>query len=213
TQVSRPAFYAASALLLLAPEVPLIFMGQEWAAPEPFLFFTDHNAELGRLVTEGRRKEFMHFDAFADEARRESIPDPQADSTFLASKLDWSKRVEPEHAACLIWYQRLLRIRKYLVANTTFRGGRPLNDHVIVLEWEGAKGRLVAVVALEGPVEVGDSEWRQMEVSVSSEDPLYIADPEPAAWEAENGKLKFKRPGAVLLASGDLISEWGSQSA
>ncbi|MEO6828969.1 MAG: malto-oligosyltrehalose trehalohydrolase, partial [Acidobacteriaceae bacterium] len=92
TQVSRPAFYAASALLLLAPEVPLIFMGQEWAAPEPFLFFTDHNAELGRLVTEGRRKEFMHFDAFADEARRESIPDPQADSTFLASKLDWSKR-------------------------------------------------------------------------------------------------------------------------
>src|SRR6185437_6819287 len=67
SEISRAAFYAASALLLLAPEIPLIFMGQEWAASEPFLFFTNHHDELGRLVTEGRRKEFEHFSIFGDE--------------------------------------------------------------------------------------------------------------------------------------------------
>ena len=62
---SREGYRAASALLCLAPYTPLIFQGQEWAASTPFLYFTDHNEELGRLVTEGRRKEFAGFAAFA----------------------------------------------------------------------------------------------------------------------------------------------------
>ncbi len=71
---SPEAYRAASALLCLAPYTPLIFQGQEWAASTPFLYFTDHNEELGRLVTEGRRKEFKGFAAFADEDEHHAHP-------------------------------------------------------------------------------------------------------------------------------------------
>src|SRR4029079_14880172 len=67
--IDRERYLLASAALLLAPEVPLLFQGQEFAASTPFLYFTDHQPELGRLVTEGRREEFKHFPAFSDPAR------------------------------------------------------------------------------------------------------------------------------------------------
>ncbi len=65
-------------LLLLLPETPLLFMGQEWAATTPFLYFTDHNTDLGKNVTEGRRNEFSRFAQFSDPRTCESIPGPQA---------------------------------------------------------------------------------------------------------------------------------------
>ncbi|MGH7937333.1 MAG: malto-oligosyltrehalose trehalohydrolase, partial [Chthoniobacterales bacterium] len=68
--VSSAAYRAASALLCLAPYTPLLFMGQEWAAATPFQFFTDHEAELGRSVTKGRREEFSGFSLFRDPAAR-----------------------------------------------------------------------------------------------------------------------------------------------
>ena len=84
-----PAMYrAASALLLTAAQTPLLFMGQEWAASSPFLYFTDHHPELGALVTEGRRREFRHFTAYTDPNIRTRIPDPQATATFWTSKLN-----------------------------------------------------------------------------------------------------------------------------
>ncbi len=113
TADTTPAAYrAASALLLLSPYTPMLFMGQEWAASTPFLFFTDHNEELGRLVTEGRRKEFAGFAAFRAPAVRASIPDPQAEATFLGSKLVWQELEEPEHAATLALYRRGLSLRR-----------------------------------------------------------------------------------------------------
>ena len=86
-QIAPNLYKTASALLLLIPETPMLFQGQEWASSSPFQFFTDHNAELGKLVTEGRRREFGKFKAFNDPAIREKIPDPQAESTFTNSKL------------------------------------------------------------------------------------------------------------------------------
>ncbi len=79
------ALRAAQALLLLAPMIPMIFMGEEYGSIAPFLFFTDHNEDLAKLVREGRRKEFAHFAAFQDEKRRAAIPDPNAKSTFELS--------------------------------------------------------------------------------------------------------------------------------
>ncbi len=73
----RAAVRAATAALLLAPAIPLLFMGEEWDASTPFLFFSDFGADLARAVTEGRRKEFAAWPAFADPATRERIPDPQ----------------------------------------------------------------------------------------------------------------------------------------
>ena len=110
--VSPAAFRAASALLCLVPFTPLILMGQEWAASSPFQFFTDHEPKLGRLVTEGRREEFRGFAAFRDPAAREKIPDPQAEETFLHSKLHWDEIGEDQHAATLRLYREFLRLRR-----------------------------------------------------------------------------------------------------
>lgn len=109
---SAAAYRAASALLCLVPETPMLFMGQEWSASTPFQFFTDHNAELGKLVTQGRRKEFRHFAAFRDPALLASIPDPQAASTFANSKLHWDELREPKHAQILLLYQEFLALRR-----------------------------------------------------------------------------------------------------
>ena len=82
------ALKAATALLLLSPFIPMLFMGEEMFSKTPFLFFTDHNHDLAELVRKGRREEFKHFAAFQDPERREKIPDPNAHSTFDASVPD-----------------------------------------------------------------------------------------------------------------------------
>jgi maltooligosyltrehalose trehalohydrolase len=107
--VSPAVFRAASALLCLAPHTPLIFMGQEWAASTPFQYFTDHEPHLGRLVTEGRRAEFSGFAVFRDG---DEIPDPQAEATFLRSKLRWDEVCEDRHAGTLRLYREFLRVRR-----------------------------------------------------------------------------------------------------
>jgi maltooligosyltrehalose trehalohydrolase len=108
-------------LLLFLPSVPLLFMGQEWAASSPFCYFTDHEPELGMTITQGRRQEFAHFTKFGADGE---IPDPQAESTFMRSKLDWSEREREPHASSLRLYRLLLSLRR---TDTVLRGGRSGN--------------------------------------------------------------------------------------
>jgi maltooligosyltrehalose trehalohydrolase len=108
--VSLDAYLCASLLLLYLPMTPLLYMGQEWAASSPFLYFTDHEAELGRAVTEGRRREFAAFGAFSGGGLE--VPDPQALETFLRSKLDWSERTTPAHERVLELYRSVLTLRR-----------------------------------------------------------------------------------------------------
>ncbi|CAN5488727.1 malto-oligosyltrehalose trehalohydrolase [soil metagenome] len=110
--VSPAAYRAASALLCLVPQTPMLFMGQEWSASTPFQYFTDHNPELGRLVTQGRRKEFGHFAAFRDPAVLAMIPDPQAATTFADSKLRWDELRDEKHAQVLLLYREFLGLRR-----------------------------------------------------------------------------------------------------
>lgn len=108
-----PANYRAlSALLCLSPYTPLLFMGQEWAASSPFLFFTDHEEDLGRKVTEGRRKEFASFPEFSDPPARETIPDPQDIATFRQSQLCREESSLPGHSAVRRLYADCLDLRK-----------------------------------------------------------------------------------------------------
>jgi maltooligosyltrehalose trehalohydrolase len=97
----------AAAMAMTAPFVPMIFQGEEWAASTPFLYFTDHEPELGKLVSEGRRKEFAAFGWDPAE-----VPDPQAAETFERSKLRWEERVEGAHAEMAAWYRSLIALRK-----------------------------------------------------------------------------------------------------
>jgi maltooligosyltrehalose trehalohydrolase len=93
-------------------------MGQEWAASTPFLFFTDHCSELGKLIVAGRREEFRHFAAFREPEMLEKIPDPQLPRTFAASKLIWRERLRKTHAQTLELYKTCLALR---VSDSAFR--------------------------------------------------------------------------------------------
>ncbi len=109
---SEEAVKAAMAILLLAPSPPMLFMGEEWGAPEPFLFFCDFADQgLAAAVRKGRRQEFSGFSQFRDKQARERIPDPNALSTFQASVLDWTRLDAPGHKAWLDDTRTLLRLR------------------------------------------------------------------------------------------------------
>ena len=84
------AMRAIAAIYLLLPQMPMLFMGEEWGAPQPFPFFCDFEGELADAVREGRRAEFARFPEFQDPEQRDRIPDPQAESTFASAKLDWT---------------------------------------------------------------------------------------------------------------------------
>ena len=87
-------------------------MGQEWAASSPFLFFTDHKEELGKLITKGRREEFKDFEAFRDGADLSKIPDPQLPKTFAESKLVWDELRDEKKSLTLELYKACLALRK-----------------------------------------------------------------------------------------------------
>jgi maltooligosyltrehalose trehalohydrolase len=110
--ISPEAYRAASALLLLSPYTPMLFMGQEWGCSSPFNYFTDHEPQLGHNITEGRRKEFKQFSAFRDPESRQKIPDPQAEETFFRSRLAWQDLTRPENDRLLRLYQDLIRFRR-----------------------------------------------------------------------------------------------------
>jgi maltooligosyltrehalose trehalohydrolase len=129
--VSREAYLAASALLCLSPYTPLLFMGQEWAASTPFLFFTDHEEELGKLVTKGRREEFKDFAAFSTPATLARIPDPQALKTFNDSKLVWDEVGDEKKSLTLELYRRCLALRRQ---EADFRPATRETWHVEALE-------------------------------------------------------------------------------
>jgi maltooligosyltrehalose trehalohydrolase len=97
---------AVASLLLLSPFVPMLFQGEEWGAKTPFLYFTDHeDLELGRLVAEGRAREFSSFSWNGE------VPNPQSADSFARSRLDWNELSQPAHADLFDWYCRLIALR------------------------------------------------------------------------------------------------------
>jgi 1,4-alpha-glucan branching enzyme len=105
------------AMLLLAPSVPLVFMGEEFAATTPFLYFCDFKGDLADAVREGRRKEFAAFEKFSISPGRgpgrgsQEIPDPNDQQTFLSSQLDWASLLCKDNAASFEHFRALLKLR------------------------------------------------------------------------------------------------------
>ncbi len=146
------AVRAAAATYLLLPQVPMLFMGEEWAAAQPFLFFCDFGADLADAVRAGRRAEFAGFPQFRDPAMRERIPDPMAEATFLACKLDWDDIADDRHAAWLAWYAHMLAIRRAEIVpllRSIDRGGQyeAIGDAAVSVRWSTADGRGLALDA------------------------------------------------------------------
>lgn len=104
--ITPGAHAAAAALILCGPATPMLFQGEEWAASTPFTFFTDHDDELGPLVSAGRAEEFARM-GWSDD-----VPDPQDPATFAMAQLDWSEREQGDHARMLTWYRDLVALRR-----------------------------------------------------------------------------------------------------
>jgi maltooligosyltrehalose trehalohydrolase len=112
-----------AALVLLAPFIPMLFQGEEFAAASPFQYFTDHeDPDVGRAVTEGRRNEFASFGWDP-----QSVPDPQSAETYERSKLNWNETGKEPHRSILSWYRILIRLRR---THSDFTNGNL--DHIDV---------------------------------------------------------------------------------
>ena len=204
--IDPAVFRAASALLLLAPETPLLFMGQEWGAGTPFQYFTDHQPELGRLVTEGRRREFSRFAAFADERTRARIPDPQARSTFEASRLDWTERTREPHAGIERLYRALLVLRRTVPAGhiqTAALG----EDGIGCIRTDASGAALLVAVRLRGSGDIALDRFpafepqRNWSVALTTEDEGFVESPQRPDIDlrAAPPRARFPRPAAIIL--------------
>jgi malto-oligosyltrehalose trehalohydrolase len=146
------ALRAATALVLLAPSPPMLFMGEEWNAPEPFPYFCDFEPELARRVREGRKKEFAHFARFRDPAQVARIPDPRSPATVDSARLDWSRLRASAHEDWLDLYQRLLAIRQQdivpLVPHIRFATCNKLDSGVaFAVDWALSEGSVLHLIA------------------------------------------------------------------
>jgi maltooligosyltrehalose trehalohydrolase len=152
-RASDAALHAGLAIVMLSPQIPMVFMGEEWASHRPFAFFCDFGPELAQSVREGRQREFADFPEFADEAQREQIPDPTAAATFLMSKLDWDEPARAEHALWLARYRSLidLRMREIvprLLGASGFAGAyRMLGPRAVTVEWHLDRGARLLLIA------------------------------------------------------------------
>jgi malto-oligosyltrehalose trehalohydrolase len=160
TLADPQAARAAAEILLLAPAPPMLFMGEEYGTQTPFLFFCDFEKDLAAAVTAGRRNEFARFARFNDPDVRKGIPDPNAETTFEISHLDWESIEQPLHQSWLNLYCRLIKLRRqhivpWLSSSCKIKASyHAKEDHALSVEWEFADRSKLALLAnlTAGPV-------------------------------------------------------------
>ncbi len=156
TMAKPEALHAANAMLLLTPQIPMLFMGEEIGASQPFLYFTSHtDPKLADAVREGRRQEFAKFVSFSDPAKRAAIPDPNEESSFRQSIPNWEAAAQGDNASLswLNWTSKLLAIRhKHIVPRipgTRATDALVLGPGAVAAHWKMGDGsRLVIAVNL-----------------------------------------------------------------
>jgi malto-oligosyltrehalose trehalohydrolase len=171
---SESALRAAAALYLLLPQIPMLFMGEEWKARPPFLFFCDFSGDLAEAVRRGRREEFARFPQFQDPAQAARIPDPQSVETFRASKLDWQEAAGPSHVEWREWYRRILQVRRECIMPLLPRIGPNAGEYevrgegAVVVRWNiEDNAELILAANLSGtplagfPVRRGSLLWQE----------------------------------------------------
>jgi maltooligosyltrehalose trehalohydrolase len=130
---------ALTTLLLLLPQTPLLFMGQEFFASSPFMYFVDHKEELQKLVMKGRNEFLFQFPSTRQAIEEEGHVIPIGDEAFQASKLDWAERTRNKEA--LLLHQELLRLRRedpvFAAQDLSRLAGAVLSRHALVLRYFG----------------------------------------------------------------------------
>ncbi|HEY3757955.1 MAG TPA: malto-oligosyltrehalose trehalohydrolase [Opitutaceae bacterium] len=200
--LTTPAAYRAAAVLLcLAPYTPMIFMGDEWGASTPFLFFSDHPGEVGEKMAFYRKREFAAQPP--DVLAR--MPDPQAESTFRASKLDWDERNDAAAGALLKLHCDALRLRsqhRHFQNPPRDSWSAAAAGGAVLLRWRGSGAEWLLICALQpragGPVDhpmaqpPAQSKWMPV---INSDDPAYGGE---RRVEIASGAPVLTGPAAVL---------------
>ena len=192
----RAAVEVLTAILLLSPHVPLLYMGEEWAETRPFVFFTDFHGELGEAVRKGRRNEFSRWRSFRDPQYREKIPDPNAPATFTSAKLNWGMLGEEDGKQRLSLVQRLLDLRKReLMPRLERMGGgsavREMSDEpgLVHVAWR-----------------LGDGSMWQMTANLANEDRDVST-----AMRHDVGRLVFEWPAGAAGSLGEgRLGQWSA---
>ena len=196
---SAESYRAASGLLLLVPETPMIFMGQEFASSSPFLYFTDHHEELGRMVTEGRRSEFAHFSSFTSETAQ--VPDPQTENSFQRSKLNFDER--QTNAGVYLLYRELLALRRKdsVLSNASREGLRATivnRTTATIVIHIGTSWRLIVVhFGTAAEVELPEVNYLPWKLLLSTNDTAFGGSGRETM--ARQGRIAMSGPGVVLL--------------
>lgn len=187
------ALKLAAGTLLVSPYIPLLFMGEEYAEDNPFLYFVSHTDEnLIQAVREGRKREFSHF------RWKGEPPDPQSSDAFINSRLDWQKQTDGRHRAMRNYYRRLIALRKEMPAlkhpdkvNLTVRS--IADEKVLLLERHRMGLRVLAVM-----------NFSDTQININSPEPrgrgLRLIDSYDQQWAG---------PGAIspkVVKAGDMIS-------
>ncbi|KKB09273.1 malto-oligosyltrehalose trehalohydrolase [Devosia chinhatensis] len=133
-QVSRDALRMWSAIVLLSPQIPLLFMGEEWSASTPFLFFSDVGQDLADAIRTSRREELKNY----HEAEEGELPDPMSKDSFLRSKLDWSETERGEHREMLAHYRALISSRTKAIV-PRLHGMQGFSGQYMILDNRGIK--------------------------------------------------------------------------
>jgi maltooligosyltrehalose trehalohydrolase len=147
------AVRAIVAIYLLLPQIPMLFMGEEFGASQPFPFFAHFEPELAEAVRKGRRAEFAKFPEFQDPKKRETIPDPTSEETFRSAKLNWQEVIEASHADWLALYRTLLALRRAeIVPRLKDIGGnsgsfRVLQEGAVWVRWKLGDGSELTLAA------------------------------------------------------------------
>ena len=155
------AVKALAAVQLLSPHVPMLFMGEEWGAKEPFRFFCDFHGDLADSVRAGRKREFASFPQFSDPEVLARLPDPVDEATFAGSRPDWHALDREEHEDWLAYYTVLLKLRhgalvpRLALADGGRAGGRCWNGRCLEASWRLTDGAQLSLLANLGPEEAG----------------------------------------------------------
>jgi maltooligosyltrehalose trehalohydrolase len=210
---SHAKLRALTTLLLLGPNTPMLFQGQEFASSKPFLFFADHHGELAPLVAKGRGDFLAQFPSIATDAVRARLDAPHAEATFAKCVLDHTERDAPGHAEMLALHRDLLALRRddATIAARGTKGfdGAVLGPDAFVLRWfaDDPRADRILVVNLGpdralGPLSeplLAPPEACNWALRFSSESPRYAGRGTPTV-ENEQGEWRLVAESAVLFA-------------
>jgi maltooligosyltrehalose trehalohydrolase len=213
-QITSPGRYrAVTALMMLGPQTPMLFQGQEFGSSASFLFFADHNPDLAKLVRKGRLEFLAQFPSLADAETQSTLADPADIGTFEQSRLDWSER--ERHREPYAFHCDLITLRQCdpVLSHDDVRvDGAVLGDAAFILRFfaAGEADRLLVVnLGTELALDIApepllappnrEQGWTRLWYS---EDPCY-GGRGASDLESESGSWRIPAESATLLTSGE----------